>query len=220
MLTVRKIGTIVFTVVVLCIAPFHGMAALAQQAEADVLLTQTALAYDDQQYDKALSLLDRVLALEPNNPRANYYKGLVFLSQQKPELATKALESAHAVQPSDLFIRYHLGQAYFLQKNYDQAEPLLSGVYAEQPKLENVGFYKGFLLYQRKSYSEAMTAFSQVQTTDPDMRQLVGFYKCLTLGNLGLSDRAVTELDDALKVQTSEPFSGPVQRMRDSLTAT
>lgn len=194
--------------------------AAAQQAEADVLLTQATLAYDDQQYDKALQLLDRVLALEPSNARANYYKGLLFLSQQKPELAAKSLETALAGQPRDIFIRYHLGQAYFLQKSYDQAEPLLSSVYAEQPKLEHVGFYMGFLQYQRKSYSEALAAFSQVETTDPDMRQLIGFYKGLTLGNLGLSDRAVTELDEALKIQTSEPFSAPVQRMRDTLTAT
>lgn len=211
---------IVLCLLFISLVTIDGTPAVAQQAEADVLLTQAILAYDDQQYDKALSLLDRVLALEPNSARANYYKGLVFLSQQRLELATTALQSAHAVQPNDLFIRYHLGQAFFLQKNYDQAESLLSGVYAEQPRLENVGFYKGFLLYQRKSYSDAITAFSQVQTADPDMRQLVGFYKGLTLGNLGLSDRAVTELDEALKIQTSEPFSAPVERMRDTLTAT
>ena len=39
--------------------------AIAQQAEADVLLTQATLAYDDLEYDKALSLLNRVLGLEP-----------------------------------------------------------------------------------------------------------------------------------------------------------
>ena len=81
--------------IVLCLVSImtvSSLPAFAQQAEADVLLTQAALAYDDQQYDKALSLLDRVLTLQPNNARAHYYKGLVFLSQQKPELATTALE--------------------------------------------------------------------------------------------------------------------------------
>ncbi|MBX3327536.1 MAG: hypothetical protein U0223_08400 [Nitrospira sp.] len=38
-----------------------GAPASAQQAEADVLLTQTTVAYDDQQYDKTLSLLDRII---------------------------------------------------------------------------------------------------------------------------------------------------------------
>ena len=60
----------------------YGEPVAAQQAEADVLLTQATLAYDDRQYDKALQLLDRVLALEPQNGRASYYKGLVFQAQQ------------------------------------------------------------------------------------------------------------------------------------------
>ena len=199
---------------------FLSAPAIAQQAEVDVLLTQATLAYDDEQYEKTIQLLDRVLASEPNNGRAHYYKGLAFLGQKKPELAAQSFEKAHAIQPRDLFTRYQLGATYFLLKEYDKADPLLSGVYTEQPKLETVGFYVGVLRYQQKSYSEAQTAFSQVQTTDPEMRQLIGFYKGLTLGTLGLSQQAVTELDDALKVQTSEPFSAPVQRMRDSLTAT
>lgn len=206
--------------VILCVVQLYTVPAFAQQAEVDVLLTQATLAYDDLQYDKSLQLLDRVLVLEPNNARAQYYKGLVFLAQKKPELAVQAFEKAHAIQPRDLFIRYQLGTTYFLLKEYDKADPLLSGVYAEQPKLEVVGFYVGVLRYQQKSYSEAQAAFSQVQTTDPEMRQLIGFYKGLTLGTLGLSEQAVTALDDTLKTNPTEPFSAPVQRMRDALTAT
>lgn len=192
---------------------------VAQQAESDVLLTQATLAYDDLQYDRALQLLDRVLASEPNNARAHYYKGLVLLGQKKPEFAVQALGRAHAIDSRDLFIRYQLGATYFLLKDYGKAEPLLSGVYAEQPNLESVGFYIGVLRYQEKAYPEALSAFSKVQTTDPELKQLIGFYKGLVHGTLGMSEQAVTELNDALKVQTSEPFSAPVQRMRDTLTA-
>lgn len=219
MLNREKIRPFFLVALFLGVTLFQSTLASAQQADADVLLTQATLAYDDQQYDKALSLLDRVLTLEPNNVRAYYYKGLAFLGQKKPELAVQSFEKAHQIQPRDLFIRYQLGATHFLLKDYDKAEPLLSGVYDEQPKLENVGFYVGFLRYQEKRYPEALTAFSQVQTTDPDMRQLIGFYKGLTLGTLGLPEQAVTELDDAFKVQTSDPFSAPVQRMRDTLTA-
>lgn len=201
-----------------CVVPLYGTPALAQQAEADVLLTQATLAYDDRDYDRARQLLDRVLLAEPNNARALYYKGLVFLAEKKPELAVQALEKSHSIDPRNLFTRYQLGATHFILKDYDKADPLLSGVYAEQPKLEAVGFYVGVLRYQQKSYSEAATAFSQVETTDPEMGQLIGFYKGLTLGTLGLSQQAVTELD-ALRLQTSEPFSAPVQRLRDSLTA-
>ena len=207
-----------FVLFVMLLVPLCSEAAAAQQAEADVLLAQATLAYDDRQYDKALQLLNRVLDLEPRNARASYYKGLVFLAQEKPELAAPAFEDAYTIQPRDLFIRYQLGVTYFLLKEYDKADPILSEVFTEQPNLEAVGFYVGFLRYRQKSYSEALAAFSKNQTTDPNIRQLNGFYKGLTLGVLGLSDRAVAELDEASKIETSEPFSGPVQRMRDTLT--
>lgn len=191
---------------------------MAQQAEADVLLTQATLAYDDRQYDKALDFLNRVLVLEPLNARASYYKGLVFQAQQKPELAVQAFETAHTIQPRDLFTRYQLGATYFLLKDYDKADPIISEVYTEQPSLDAVGFYEGFLRYRKKSYPEALAAFSKAQTTDPNIRQLNGFYKGLTLGVLGLSDQAVAELDEASKIETAEPFSGPIQRVRDTFT--
>ena len=59
-----------FVLFVVLLAPVWSEPASAQQAEADVLLTQATLAYDDRQYDKALDLLTRVLVLEPRNPRA------------------------------------------------------------------------------------------------------------------------------------------------------
>ncbi|MEO8340151.1 MAG: hypothetical protein ABI604_10610, partial [Nitrospirota bacterium] len=88
----------------------------------------------------------------------------------------------------------------------------------EQPSLDAVGFYEGFLRYRKKSYPDALAAFSKTQTTDPNIRQLNGFYKGLTLGVLGLSDQAVAELDEASKIETAEPFSGPIQRVRDTFT--
>ncbi len=115
---------------VLLLVPLSSEPANAQQAEADVLLTQATLAYDDRQYDKALNLLNRVLVLEPHNARASYYKGLVFQAQQKPELAVQAFETAHSIQPRDLFTRYQLGATYFLLEGLRQSRPAyLGGLY-------------------------------------------------------------------------------------------
>ena len=114
--------------------------------------------------------------------------------------------------------RYQLGATYFLFAGIRQSGPDSLEVYTEQPNLESLGFYVGFLRYRQKSYSEALAAFSKTQTTDPNIRQLNGFYKGLTLGVLGLSDRAVAELDEASKIETAKPLVGPIQRVRDSLT--
>ena len=65
-----------FVLCAIVVATLGANSAFAQQAESDVLMTQATLVYDDQQYDKALSLLDRVLTLEPTNVRANLLQRL------------------------------------------------------------------------------------------------------------------------------------------------
>ncbi|MCZ6802076.1 MAG: tetratricopeptide repeat protein [Nitrospirae bacterium] len=55
--------------------------ALAQRGDADVLVARGLLAYDEKRYGDALELLDQALELESNDPRALFYKGLVFLAK-------------------------------------------------------------------------------------------------------------------------------------------
>ena len=207
-----------FMAAALVLLPFGG-GAFGQQADADLALAQGTIAYDDHRYDEALTLFNRALQLDPNNPRVLYYLGLVYLAQQKPELAIPPLETALRLRPGDLFTRYQLGVAYFMQRQYDKADPLLSAVFAEQPQLEELGFYVGFLRYRQKAFKEALVAFESVRTSDPNLQQLVGFYKGLTLGTLGLSKQAVEALDETLSIQGAEPLTASSLRLRDRLGA-
>ena len=54
--------------------------AAAQTAEADVLVAEAILAYDDSRYDAALKLLNRALELDRTNVRALYYQGVIHLN--------------------------------------------------------------------------------------------------------------------------------------------
>jgi tetratricopeptide (TPR) repeat protein len=199
------------------LVPTWGDSAFGQQGEADILLTQATLAYDDRDFPKALDLIDQALRLDPQNARALYYKGLVFLEQKKPDLAVPPLEAARQLRPSDLFIRYQLGIAYFALGQYDRAQPLFSELWNEQPGLDGLGFYVGFLRYRQKDYDGAVQAFKQGRATDPNLKQLSAFYKGLSLGVLGMPDQAVAELDQGLSIQASDPLSGASLRLRDSL---
>ena len=64
----------------------------AQRGDADVLVAQAVLAYEDQNYEKAFDLLNRALQFEPQNARGLYYLGLVRLARQEPEQAIAPLE--------------------------------------------------------------------------------------------------------------------------------
>jgi tetratricopeptide (TPR) repeat protein len=187
-------------------------------ADAGVLLAQAILAYDDRRYDQAMQLLERVLERDPRNARALYYQGLVHLARQRADLAIEPLEKARAIRPGDVFIRYQLGVAYFTLGLYDQADPILSEVFAEQPGLDALGYYVGFLRYRKQDYAGAVTAFEAGRVTDPNLRQLAGFYKGLALGVLGLSDQAIAALNDSLTIQGSDPLTGSAVRLRDALS--
>jgi len=191
--------------------------AFAQQSEADVYVAQAILAYDDKRYEEALSLLNEALKLDPGNTQALYYTGLVHLAQKDPVLAIKSLELARAKSPDDLIIRFQLGVAYFTLEQYDEAQPLLESVFKAQPKLENLGYYVGFMRYRQKDYEGALKAFQTGASTDPTMQQLTKFYAGLALGVLGLPERAIVEVEEALRLQPVSPLTGPAERIRDSI---
>jgi tetratricopeptide (TPR) repeat protein len=185
--------------------------------EADVFVAQAVLAYDDKRYAEALSLLNEALKIDPENVPALYYTGLVHLAQNKPALAVQPLEQARVKAPGDLNIQYQLGVAYFALEQYDKAEPLLTSVFKEQPQLENLGYYVGFMRYRHKDYEGAVQAFKAGRASDPTMQQLTKFYAGLALGILGLSERAITEVEEALRLQPGSPLTGPAERIRDTI---
>jgi tetratricopeptide (TPR) repeat protein len=191
--------------------------AQAQITEADVFVAQAILAYDGKRYPEALSLLNDALKIEPDNVQALYYSGLVHLAQKNPDRAVQFLEKSLKQSPTDPIIRYQLGVAYFTLEQYDKAEPLLASVFKDQPRLENLGYYVGFMRYRQKDYQGAVNAFRTGASTDPTMQQLTKFYAGLALGILGLSERAIVEVEEALRIQPASPLTGPAERIRDTI---
>lgn len=191
----------------------------SQQSEADVYVAQAILAYDDKRYDEALASLNEALKQDPNNIDALYYTGLVRLAQKKPDLAIVALEKARALAPKELFIRLQLGVAYLTLEQYDKAQPILSEVFNEQPKTDGVGYYVGFMRYRDKDYQGALKAFQSGTSSDPTIQQLTRFYAGLTLGILGLPERAIAEMEEALKTQPGSAITGPAERIRETIVA-
>jgi tetratricopeptide (TPR) repeat protein len=193
--------------------------ASAQQSEADVFVAQAILAYEDKHYDEALAHLQEALAQDPKNVEALYYTGLVYIAQQRLDLATQVLEQARTLAPDDFSVRYLLGVAYFAQERYDLAEPLLTQCFKERPQTEGLGYYVGFMRYRQKNYSGALDAFKAETSSDPAIKQLTHFYSGLALAVMGLPERAASELDAATRGDTPTALTGAAERLRDSFAA-
>lgn len=189
------------------------------QAEADVLVAQAVLAYDDQHYTQALTLLQEALRYEPRHPRALYYTGLTQLALKHPDEAVTALEIARQVEPSDSAVTYQLGVAYFAAGRYDEAAPLLEQAYITDPTSENLGYYVGLGRYRQKNYKEAVEAFKTNQSSDPNVQQLTRFYRGLALGVLGLPEQATLELRQLEATGTNLPFTGQAMQIQQAIAA-
>lgn len=191
----------------------------AQEEEADVLVAQAVLAYEEKRYQDALTALQEALQLEPENTDALYYTGLVRVALGQPEQAVEALEKARALHPTDEAIQFQLGIVYFSLSKYDQAQPLLEAVFTTNPKLDGLGYYVGFMRYRNKDYQGALAAFRAGASADPNVQQLTKFYTGLALGILGLPERAAAEIAEAMRLAPASPLTGPAERLRGPLVA-
>ncbi len=210
------LGVAVWTVLFLIL----GVSVVAAQgSEADVFVAQAVLAYEDKRYEEALLRLREALDLDPENIDALYYTGLVLIAQQKSEAAVEPLEKAREKAPADLSILFQLGVAYFSLGQYEKAAPVLTQMFNERPQANNVGYYVGFMRYRQKDYQGAIAAFAAGASTDPDIQQLTRFYAGLALAILGLPERAIEELEEAKRIRTVSPLTGPADRLRDTIIA-
>ena len=112
-----------------CVAAFWAPPAHAGQPDAEILLARATLAYENEEYEQAKTLLLEAIDQDPENSRVLYYLGLVYLAQKQPAQAVPYLGKGLSIRPSNLFLRYQLGLAYFALPDYDQAAPPLFEVY-------------------------------------------------------------------------------------------
>jgi tetratricopeptide (TPR) repeat protein len=75
-------------------------------------LTEARLLHVEGRIDDALVILERVLAVSPNDSKALLLKGRIELARSKPEQAIQALNRLTEIAPTDNEAHYLLGQAY------------------------------------------------------------------------------------------------------------
>ena len=213
------LGSLMFVVTTIGLAPSLSYAADTQQAESEVLVAQGVVAYDEHRYEEALRLLSRSRDLNPRDSRGLYYLGLTQLALKNPSEAVSALEAARQLQPSDSSINYQLGVAYFTAGRYDEATPLLEQAFTTDPSKENLGYYVGLGRYRQKNYTQANEAFNSNKTSDPNVQQLTRFYRGLSLGVLGLSAQASAELRQLEGIGTNLPFTGQALQIQQAIAA-
>ncbi len=192
----------------------------AQPADATVFVGRAIVAYQERRYEAALAELREALLLDPGSVDAHYYSGLTLVALGRLEDAARALEQARALAPEDDAVLYQLGSVYVSQGRPRDARPLLEQAFARNPRREGLGSLVGALRYQQGDYTGALRALAAETSADPAVQQQARLYRGLALGQLGMPERALGEVEEAIRQQPGSPLTGPAERLRDAILAT
>lgn len=94
----------------------------SRSAEANIIYEQAAKAFNSEDYENALQYLSIVLAGDPENNKAQFYKGMTLMRMEKLDAARETFES---LIDHPLYIhasRYHTGLSFIKEEKYEPAK--------------------------------------------------------------------------------------------------
>lgn len=128
----------------------------------------TQLYIDQQNWQKALTMINDMLSHYPNSTEANYLKGLLFFRQEKHSEAIPIFTKVVANKPSFTLVYYELAWAYYNTGQTEQAITTLKNAIEIKPTfLDNYGALSD-IYYDMGLLSEAMEILQKALKIDPN----------------------------------------------------
>jgi len=113
--------------------------AQAMLSQSDLLFEQAMAHYRQQQYDSAIKALSRLLTIDATDVNANFFLGLCYLLQRKPDPAIPLFNKVIELEADFLLEKtyWYLGNAYLLKRD------ALKALEAFEKVVEFNGDYEG-----------------------------------------------------------------------------
>ncbi|MHA1741956.1 MAG: tetratricopeptide repeat protein [Candidatus Thorarchaeota archaeon] len=112
-------------------------------------------AIEEQRFEDAVTILERLTEANPDNPEAFVYLGLAYLQAEKPHQAIEVLLEAEDSVEDHCVIAQFLGRAYKAIKEYSPAEFYLRKAITLDPDIYEAWLDLGEVLYFTRQYGEA-----------------------------------------------------------------
>jgi len=177
-----------------------GMPTIPEDAKAEDLHESGMAAMRNFNFELAVQLLQRAVALDPKHKFAWNNLGRSYLALQKIDDAIQAFQKAIEVDPYDQYAYNNLGLAYWRARKYEDAV----GAFRKQLEINPLDEFAygnlGALYVEWHKYTEAVPEFEKAVSLKPENP----FYQ-IGLGqaylNLGQADKAVAAFDKAVELQ-------------------
>ena len=193
--------------------------AIAEQKQADniyTLLSQATInvssqeAGDPQERLKlAVTTVQEVLAIAPDNVEANLIYAHLLMSQKKYPEAEQRFEKIRNLSPMAPQYELYLAQSLIKQDKFEQAEPHINNLLTVAPEHPTINEYKAQVLYARQDFKGAKAHSEKaLQNGSTSMTSYV---------MAGISSMKVNQLEQAYlhlsKVQSSLPNDHMISRI-------
>jgi len=158
---------------------------------------------------QALSKLDEIELLLPNQYYTNFYKGLAFLSLYDNDSALKSFEKALNLEPANMNIPdicSYMGLCLKDMERYEDALKVLARGEAIDEQRTDIHNLIGFCHFKMKNHEQAVKSFKKIIAIDPssaiDYANVASNYR-----DMGKSDAAIKYYEMALQIDPSISFA-------------
>lgn len=141
------------------------------------------------QMDAADKAIAEILAKDPTNRAALYFKASRELEQKDKKAYRQTFTAISDAYPNDLYAKYVKAQALLEEKKFDKADQLAQELKAMAPKMPYGDKIIGLSMYLQQNYREAINAYHRALSIRPEADSQ--FF-------LGLSYYAVGDLETAI----------------------
>jgi len=177
-----------------------GTPAIPESAKAEDLHDSALAALRNRNYELAVQLLKRVVALEPKHKYAWNNLGRAYLGMQKTDEAILAFRRAAEIDPYDEWAYNNLGLAYWREQKYEEA----AGAFRKQLEINPLDEFAhgnlGAMYVEWHKYADAAPELEKAVSLKPENALYqVGLGQAYL--NLGQSEKALEAFDKAVELQ-------------------
>jgi len=152
------------------------------------------------QYDKAVSFMQKIIELRPEDAVAYYRLGFDYENTGMNEEAIDAYKKAIKFDDSNLNAQFRLGILYSKSDSHNEAITHLKKARELGPEYAEVHYRLGIIYDKKKKYTEAIECFNKAIEIDPAN---IRYFKSLgfTYDSKGMHDESIACFKKAVELE-------------------
>lgn len=161
-------------------------------------------AYEEGNYTEARDFLLKAVKLDPENARANFYLGQVYVKLDRLDLAEHYFSAALSQDSQVPGLGYALGYLFYQKDNYVKALQQFEQVVAEDPADVLAIYYSGISHYKLQQYEAAGEYLDRAARMSPTIEANGSYYAGICNYQLDRFDEAIKRFEHVMEIAAAK----------------